>query len=63
MKGCSCYNFGMKKKIMKKENSILFTTKQLPNSWQGIDLVHWFCYQFPRDIQWICTKWTSAHDL
>jgi len=63
MKGCSCYNFGMKKKIMKKENSVLFTTKQLPNSWQGMDLVHWSCYQFPRDIWWICIKWTSAHDL
>jgi hypothetical protein len=33
MKDCSCYNSSMKKKkIMRKENSILFTTQQLPNS-------------------------------
>jgi hypothetical protein len=33
MKNHSCYNFGMKEKsFMRKENSILFTTQQLPNS-------------------------------
>jgi hypothetical protein len=32
MKDHSCYNFGMKKKIMKKEYLVLFTIQQLPNS-------------------------------
>ncbi len=33
MKGRSCYNSDLKKKnFMKKENSVLFITEQLPNN-------------------------------